>query len=87
MVHKEMSSEHGVNVDCPQQFCGLAMVGKLMASLDQRIAFAELRVCLRKPTASSRSVTGTAYTGRKRTIEPAGVPCAHARRARNIPSP
>ena len=29
-----------VNVDCPQQFCGLAMVGKLMATLDQRIAFA-----------------------------------------------
>jgi hypothetical protein len=29
-----------INVDCPQQFCGLAMVGKLMATLDQRIAFA-----------------------------------------------
>jgi len=29
-----------LNVDCPQQFCGLAMVGNLMATLDQRIAFA-----------------------------------------------
>ena len=29
-----------VNVDCPQQFCGLSMVGQLMATLDQRIAFA-----------------------------------------------
>jgi hypothetical protein len=33
-------SDAAVNVDCPQQFCGLAMVGKLMSTLDQRIAFA-----------------------------------------------
>ena len=33
-------SDAPLNVDCPQQFCGLAMVGKLMATLDQRIAFA-----------------------------------------------
>ena len=34
------ASDAPVNVDCPQQFCGLAMVGKLMSTLDQRIAFA-----------------------------------------------
>jgi hypothetical protein len=33
-------SDAPVNVDCPQQFCGCAMVGQLMATLDQRIAFA-----------------------------------------------
>jgi len=33
-------SDAPVNVDCSQQFCGLAMVVKLMATLDQRIAFA-----------------------------------------------
>lgn len=27
-----------LNVDCPQQFCGLAMVGPVLLSLDQRIA-------------------------------------------------
>jgi len=32
-------SDVPVNVDCPQQFCGCAMVGQLMATLDQRIAF------------------------------------------------
>lgn len=29
-----------LNVDCPQQFCGVAMVGQLMSTLDERIAFA-----------------------------------------------
>ncbi len=29
-----------VNVDCPQQFCGLALVGSIMSALDERIAFA-----------------------------------------------
>jgi hypothetical protein len=30
--------ETPLNVDCPQQFCGLAMVGRLLLTLDQRIA-------------------------------------------------
>ena len=29
-----------LNVDCPEQFCGLAMVGPLLLTLDQRIAHA-----------------------------------------------
>jgi hypothetical protein len=33
-------SEAPINVDCPQQFCGCAMIGQLMSALDQRIAFA-----------------------------------------------
>lgn len=32
------SSDAPVNVDCPADFCGLAMVGPLMASLDEQIA-------------------------------------------------
>ena len=28
-----------VNVDCPQQFCGTALVGTIIATLDERIAF------------------------------------------------
>ena len=33
------SSLVAVNVDCPQQFCGTALVGSIMATLDERIAF------------------------------------------------
>lgn len=29
-----------VNVDCPQQFCGTVLVGAIMSTLDERIAFA-----------------------------------------------
>jgi hypothetical protein len=29
-----------VNVDCPQQFCGTVLVGSIMSTLDERIAFA-----------------------------------------------
>lgn len=32
------ADEAPVNVDCPEQFCGLAMVGPLLLTLDQRIA-------------------------------------------------
>jgi hypothetical protein len=34
------SSDAPINVDCPADFCGLAMVGPLMATLDERIAYA-----------------------------------------------
>jgi hypothetical protein len=33
------SSPVPVNVDCPQQFCGTVLVGSIMATLDERIAF------------------------------------------------
>jgi hypothetical protein len=32
------TDEAPLNVDCPEQFCGLAMVGPLLLTLDQRIA-------------------------------------------------
>jgi hypothetical protein len=32
------ADEAPLNVDCPEQFCGLAMVGPLLLTLDQRIA-------------------------------------------------
>jgi hypothetical protein len=34
------ADEAPLNVDCPEQFCGLAMVGPLLLTLDQRIAHA-----------------------------------------------
>lgn len=35
-----ISSDAPINVDCPADFCGLAMVGPLMATLDEQIALA-----------------------------------------------
>ena len=34
------TSDAPINVDCANQFCGLSMVGPLMSTLDERIAFA-----------------------------------------------
>ena len=65
------SSVAPVNVDSPQQFCGLALVGSTMSTLDEQIAFEGCRT-----QQSYRDLQNFLALRRKRRLSPNGTPSA-----------